>query len=473
MTDIPYLSELEIIGFRGFSDAQTLHFATPTGESGSGLTIIVGPNNSGKSSIIESLMAVTQHRTRPPTFSEGKRNVEADSRVKISIIDSQGLTRTVETVASGGSETSFSGENTSPSENDVFILPSRRQFEPFFGKSDTTRDKYIQNSQILPDTRSGQTAFSGRIFHINNDPAKRTAFEDILAKVVDPVPDWTVDQSEQGQYYLKYSKGSHSHSSDGLGEGLLSVFFIVDALYDSNPGSMIAIDEPELSLHPQLQAKVRDLLIEYSADRQIIVSTHAPKFIDWQAIAAGSQIVRVVSEDGATKIFELSVDASKRVSQFLADMNNPHVLGLDACEVFFLRDRVVLVEGQEDVMFFPKVLDDLGIQLAGDLYGWGVGGADKMGTVAKILEDLGFRKVVGLLDGNRSELITDLRKEFTNFMIVAHDADDIRHKRNSTDKTSLLNEDHVTVREEYRENTAALFEAINGYLSPADNTDIK
>lgn len=36
-------SKIEILGLRGFSDKQTLKFGQPTGQIGSGLTVIVGP----------------------------------------------------------------------------------------------------------------------------------------------------------------------------------------------------------------------------------------------------------------------------------------------------------------------------------------------------------------------------------------------------------------------------------------------
>jgi chromosome segregation ATPase len=51
------LEKIEIIGFRGFSSKQIVQFSIPNGALGSGLTIITGANNSGKSSIIECLKA--------------------------------------------------------------------------------------------------------------------------------------------------------------------------------------------------------------------------------------------------------------------------------------------------------------------------------------------------------------------------------------------------------------------------------
>lgn len=50
------LSKMTIIGFRGFSEKQKIEFAIPDSKNeGSGLTTIVGANNSGKTSIGECL----------------------------------------------------------------------------------------------------------------------------------------------------------------------------------------------------------------------------------------------------------------------------------------------------------------------------------------------------------------------------------------------------------------------------------
>lgn len=49
---------IEISGLRGFSAGQRLDLAVPNGQVGSGLTIIAGQNNSGKSTIVEAFGAI-------------------------------------------------------------------------------------------------------------------------------------------------------------------------------------------------------------------------------------------------------------------------------------------------------------------------------------------------------------------------------------------------------------------------------
>lgn len=462
MDKLNSLQNISIHGFRGFETEQILTFAQPNGDLGSGYTVLVGPNNAGKSTIAESVMSATQNQT--PTFSEGKRNKKSSNRVIIKITDNANNTSVLSTISSGGSETEFSGDTISLSNDNVFVLPSRRSFDPYFSKSDTDRAQHIKSNQKLPSTRQGQSNFSGRIFHINNTPEKRKEFEKVLKKVLNPLPNWTIDQTDQGTYYLRYSNHGNEHSSDGLGEGVLSIFFIVDALYDSEPGSMIFIDEPELSLHPQLQQKVKNLFLDYSKDRQIVISTHSPKFIDWNSIASGSEIARIVSETNGTKIYQLTADTRACISVLLGNMNNPHVLGLDACEVFFLSDGIVLVEGQEDVMYLPKVTSDLGVSLGGDFYGWGAGGGHQIGIICSILSDLGFKKVVGLLDNNLISEIKKLQDEYSEYFFITQPADDIRHKKDKEGVESLLDESGKKVREKFRDKTTEVLQSINRYL---------
>ena len=49
------LKEIIICGLRGFSAEKKVNFAIPNGEKGSGLTILVGGNNTGKTTIIEAI----------------------------------------------------------------------------------------------------------------------------------------------------------------------------------------------------------------------------------------------------------------------------------------------------------------------------------------------------------------------------------------------------------------------------------
>jgi DNA repair exonuclease SbcCD ATPase subunit len=51
------IRSLTINGLRGFASPQKISFAEPNNTVGSGLTMLVGPNNEGKSTVIEAICA--------------------------------------------------------------------------------------------------------------------------------------------------------------------------------------------------------------------------------------------------------------------------------------------------------------------------------------------------------------------------------------------------------------------------------
>ena len=96
------IKELSISGFRGFGQTQMVKFAIPDKEHvGSGLTIITGANNAGKTTIIESIRAFIGNDS--PSFSEGRRNQMADGKIALSLTDANGEIYTITSVPGGGS----------------------------------------------------------------------------------------------------------------------------------------------------------------------------------------------------------------------------------------------------------------------------------------------------------------------------------------------------------------------------------
>lgn len=457
------VNEMTIKGFRGFSKEGSLRFAQPKeGKAGSGITILVGPNNGGKSTIVEAIQAWSRTYV---SFSEGKLNQKAGSHVSIRISVPQ-VIHELKTVDAGGSETVRDPSN--PPLN-CYVLPSRRFFDPFFGQGEVDRQGYLQQRGI-PSTRSTPVSeFSRRLFYAQNN---RERFQEVLQKVVNPAPVWNIKLADHGQYFLDLDSDGLTHSSDGLGEGIVSLLFIVDALYDSKEGDLIVIDEPELSLHPAYQRRLANLLAEYAESRQVVYATHSPYFVDFNHVQNGAEIVRIHKLAEGCVISQLKRETAHELEALLRDTHNPHVLGLDAREVFFREEGVVIVEGQEDVVSYPKVLQSLveggnfsnekASRLQESFFGWGAGGADKVDRIASLLSDLGFERVAGIVDNNKSEEIPKLKKRFPNFTFLSIPADDIRDKPASESRDAtrgLLNGDGK-LRPEYVEATSAVFNSI-------------
>ena len=173
-----------------------------------------------------------------------------------------------------------------------------------------------------------------------------------------------------------------------------------------------------------------ELFAEKSKRLQLIITTHSPYFVNWQCILEGARLIRVFRDESQrSRVCTLSVESMNSLGSFLNDVNNPHVLGLNASEAVFLNDRVVLVEGQEDVICYQKAAAQIGENLEADFFGWGVGGAPKMALIARLLQDLGYTRVAGILDGDKEKELQELRSQFASFSFFGISAANVRDKK--------------------------------------------
>ena len=255
------------------------------------------------------------------------------------------------------------------------------------------------------------------------------------------------------------------------------MLFIVDALYDSQEGDLIVIDEPELSLHPTYQRRLASLFADYAKDRQIVYATHSPYFVDFVHVLNGAEVARVHRRAGGSTISQLKRETAEKFKGILNDYYNPHILGLDAREVFFREEGVVVVEGQEDVALYPTVLEQL-VQMekltAGDaahlqerFFGWGAGGADNIGRIAALLCDLGFGRVAGIFDKNKRQLIPDLKEKFPAYFFCSIPADDVRTKPEVGGQAQVIGllDGSNSLRPEYADSIGQLFNQVAKMLN--------
>lgn len=134
-----------------------------------------------------------------------------------------------------------------------------------------------------------------------------------------------------------------------LGSGVELVFSILFLKHISSGsrGTIIyCIDEPELSLHPQWQKILFELLKEESKSKQIFISTHSPHFVD--ASLLGHVKKFSCNTAGQISIASLS-DAT------VNDPKTKDLFNLENREIFFTKSTL-LVEGWEDKERIRKLL---------------------------------------------------------------------------------------------------------------------
>lgn len=453
------IKTLSCIGYRGFATKQMLNLATPNGKPGSGLTVLVGPNGGGKSTLVECFNKISL-ANRNASFSTGKRNKKAGDFVAIEVDcdNGQGSLRTTK----GGSETQWDG----PTPPKIYYLPSRRFFNPYFGNNRWDRNMYLDNQPVFQTRTNPIDSYTFRLVDLNKSDSSH--FDAILGRILGKPLQWTIDQDDNGQYYVKITKhqGLH-HSSDGMGEGVLSLMFIVDALCGNN-NELLVIDEPELSLHPQLQRRLLNEILEKTKDSQVVISTHSPNMLSLESIINGGVVARVYESQEGTMVREIDERSRKFIASAWQNLNNPHVLGIDARACFFAEDNLIITEGQEDVVLYPVILDTLGKNPHLPFFGFGAGGASGIKEVAHLLQVLGFEKVGAIYDGDKKDEFDAFIDEFSTcgyraWIIPAEDIRDKEHYEADA-KRGLLDSHKKTLHPEYAIPLRKMFEEVEQFL---------
>lgn len=104
--------------------------------------------------------------------------------------------------------------------------------------------------------------------------------------------------------------------AERLSDGTLRFLFLLAILIDPNPPRLVVIEEPELGLHPDVVARLAQLLIEASQRTQLVVTTHSRMLVE----ALGDEPESIVvcrKEEGETRMERLCAeDLEEWLSQY-------------------------------------------------------------------------------------------------------------------------------------------------------------
>jgi predicted ATPase len=151
-----------------------------------------------------------------------------------------------------------------------------------------------------------------------DDHFAETAIRAALEKVVPGVDDFAV--SQVGGYLVTRL---HRRAADGTGpafelasesDGTLRMLGILTALYQQPPRSLLAIEEPELTIHPGALGALCDALQEASLRSQVIITTHSPDLINR---FSADNLVVVEKEDGVTKAGPVNENQRRAIAEKL------------------------------------------------------------------------------------------------------------------------------------------------------------
>lgn len=87
-----------------------------------------------------------------------------------------------------------------------------------------------------------------------------------------------------------------------LSDGMLAYLAFVAVFRLSGPGGLLAFDEPETHLHPELLARVMNFMHTAAEQRPVLLATHSDRLLDHLEDPAGSVVLCELDENRATHL---------------------------------------------------------------------------------------------------------------------------------------------------------------------------
>lgn len=145
-------------------------------------------------------------------------------------------------------------------------------------------------------------------------PTKRKLVE-TLQELFDGVVDITCPVTSGSVSLFLEENGGRQIPASRLSDGTLRYLCLLAILLHPAPPPLVAIEEPELGLHPDVVAKVAELLVDASQRTQLVVTTHSRMLVD--ALSDHPSSVVVCEKEGGESRFARLDDA--RLKTWLDD----------------------------------------------------------------------------------------------------------------------------------------------------------
>lgn len=356
------ISKVDITNFRLFKDQIKLNLNIPdTTNPGSGLTVLVGENGCGKSTILDAVSyALLSYKSEG--FSAEDIN-DSQSDVEINIFSEEpfkvkGSMPNTNFYAKGfrfygrirsRSQSSYlssmvtsdmffiSTDSTKPNpnspdlrvsvnnpfsgprfnENDVIYLDKNRTFQTKTGTYNSTRfDRLMEDfayqyvksvNYEVPDVNEYLKGVSGRVQHSFLASAINSFKEMTGVQIRVPLMDsWAPFKNA---YFAERKENNLLIPLAKMGSGyemLFSLVYSYELSKQAKKQLIVLIDEPEIHMHPNMQKAFVDFILEASKEAQIVMTTHSPLLIK-QVMGCPNTKVLICKKDPTPSI--LNVEA--------------------------------------------------------------------------------------------------------------------------------------------------------------------
>ena len=281
----------------------------------SGLTVFVGPNASGKTQTLKALRTSLKK-----VFGSEKVRYLSSNRIG-----------TMETYRSRVGQYTYSPDDYIVGDRNN--KKSRKEIEIAAGDfftMDEKKDIYIKVAERL-------SVLFGRQIYLRWDAGKL-------------------------KVYFEKTDSQEEYSVAVEASGLVNVISILAALFDKDV-EVLLIDEPEVSLHPQLQSyllrEMKKAAREYK--KTIIISTHSTEMISLSNISDISNLVFFSDKKLPVQVSPTAPELENRkLKDFVMRMGQIYKAG-------FFAKKILLIEGASDLIISKCLLQklDLNIDVAG------------------------------------------------------------------------------------------------------------
>ena len=129
---------------------------------------------------------------------------------------------------------------------------------------------------------------------------------EIMGRRVPGVSGVEARPTEDGRLVLRFQDGSFKDPfvARYVSDGTIKMFAYLVLLHDPQPHPMLAVEEPENQLYPELMRELSEEFRDYARrGGQVFVSTHSPDFLNGVEL---DEIIWLVKEDGFTRAHRVS-----------------------------------------------------------------------------------------------------------------------------------------------------------------------
>jgi predicted ATP-dependent endonuclease of OLD family len=200
----------------------------------------------------------------------------------------------------------------------------------------------------------------------------------------------------------------------GIQNSFILALFRTYAKYET-PNFILAIEEPENSLHPRAQREMRWAMQDLSKKSQVICTTHSPVFLDLGRLE--DNVVLRRKSDGATEPSYFSLHTVKEINE-LKD-----IIGVKVSDALLGGggNCTLIVEGETELYAYPHLFRCIGLNprsLGISIISAGGSDVEKMSMHARILNAYNLPCII-VLDKNKEKEAEELRaKKIPNVRAV-------------------------------------------------------